>query len=106
MAKRRKKAVGRPKGTTVPLVERFCKYVTKGRANECWEWEGSVSADGHGRIWDGKQVVPAHHVAWLLKYNQRVPKGHYCRHHCEEKTCMNPAHLYLTETKAAKRKKK
>ena len=101
---------GRPKGTTVPLVDRFWKYVTKGRANECWLWEGSASADGHGRFWDGKQVVPAHHVAWFLKRKTKVPNGHYCRHYplpvCGEKTCMNPAHLYLVETKAAKRKKK
>ncbi len=99
---------GRPRGTTVPIADRFWRFVTKGRVNECWLWEGSTSGDGHGRFWNGKQTVPAHHVAWLLKHKQKVPKGYYCRHvaRCGEKTCMNPVHLYLVKIRSTKGKVK
>jgi hypothetical protein len=91
---------GRPKGSgTRPLAERFAKFVQRGGPDECWLWIGSTSKDGHGRVWDGQTVIPAHHGAYILVHGERPPPGVYLRRTCEnKKLCMNPAHFKLCVT--------
>lgn len=80
-----KRLPGRPKGSgTRPLAERFQAFVTIKGKDVCWEWTGSKSKDGHGRIWDGKTVIPAHHAAYIIAHGERPPEGTYLRRSCTD----------------------
>lgn len=60
----------------------------------CWEWGGSKTFTGYGRVWiDGKHVY-AHRLAWELT-NGEIPKGMHICHRCDNPPCCNPEHLFL-----------
>lgn len=67
-----------------------------GPAGECRLWRGAVGDTGYGQINVGGKTVPAHHVAYFLANEERVPAGQILRHApivCHTKTCCNAAHL-------------
>lgn len=77
-----------------PLEERFWEKVEKRGPDECWEWGGTV-ADGYGRFREGgfgSSPVRAHRVAYKLLVGP-IPEGLVLDHLCENRGCVNPAHL-------------
>lgn len=69
---------------------RFESRVQKG--DGCWEWQGNKDHYGYGAFsLDGKHVK-AHRVAYEL-YQAPIPTGLALDHLCENKACVNPAHL-------------
>lgn len=74
----------------------FWKYV-KTSMNGCWEWQGYVTEAGYGAVkhYQGvnkNQYRSAHRVAFELTFGP-VADGLVLDHLCENKTCVNPAHL-------------
>ena len=80
---------------SIPLIDRLLNKVIVNDITDCWEFQGGKHNIGYGMLRDGDKMRTTHRVSYEEHNNVPIPPGLVVMHSCDNKCCVNPAHLSI-----------